>query len=112
MLLRALASKAMLARAAPVNVVLKRSFGAVAPGELSFSKKKNVRRRVFSSNTTFRFSFRLFCPSFFLTEMTIREAINSGIDEEMERDPTVFVIGEEVAQYQGAYKVSKALQHM
>jgi pyruvate/2-oxoglutarate/acetoin dehydrogenase E1 component len=38
--------------------------------------------------------------------MTIREAINSGIDEEMERDPTVFVIGEEVAQYQGAYKVS------
>jgi len=44
--------------------------------------------------------------------MTIREAINSGIDEEMERDPTVFVIGEEVAQYQGAYKVSKALQHM
>jgi hypothetical protein len=38
--------------------------------------------------------------------MTIREAINSGIDEEMERDPTVFVIGEEVAQYQGAYNVS------
>lgn len=111
MLLRALASKAMLARATPVNVVLKRSFGAVAPGELSFlEEKKNVRQE--SSNTIFLFSFRLFCPSFFLTEMTIREAINSGIDEEMERDPTVFVIGEEVAQYQGAYKVSKALQHM
>lgn len=42
-------------------------------------------------------------------EMTLREAINSAIDEEMERDPTVFVIGEEVAQYQGAYKVTKGL---
>jgi len=45
MLLRALASKAMLARAAPVNVVLKRSFGAVAPGELSFSKKKKRKTK-------------------------------------------------------------------
>ena len=41
--------------------------------------------------------------------MTLRDAINSAIDEEMERDPTVFVIGEEVAQYQGAYKVTKGL---
>jgi pyruvate dehydrogenase E1 component beta subunit len=42
-------------------------------------------------------------------EMTVREAINQGIDEEMERDPTVFILGEEVAQYQGAYKVTKGL---
>lgn len=41
--------------------------------------------------------------------MTVREAINQGIDEEMERDEDVFVIGEEVAQYQGAYKVTKGL---
>merc|ERR1719253_2016364 len=42
-------------------------------------------------------------------EMTVREAINQGIDEEMERDENVYVMGEEVAQYQGAYKVTKGL---
>ncbi|CAM9847369.1 unnamed protein product [Chrysoparadoxa australica] len=39
----------------------------------------------------------------------VREAINSALDEEMERDERVFVMGEEVAQYQGAYKVTKGL---
>lgn len=38
-------------------------------------------------------------------QMTVREALNSAIDEEMERDEKVFMMGEEVAQYQGAYKV-------
>jgi pyruvate dehydrogenase E1 component beta subunit len=42
-------------------------------------------------------------------DMTVREAICEGIDEEMERDEKVFIIGEEVAQYQGAYKVTKGL---
>lgn len=41
--------------------------------------------------------------------MTVREAINSAIDEEMERDYSVFLMGEEVGQYQGAYKISKGL---
>lgn len=39
--------------------------------------------------------------------MQVREAINQGLDEEMARDERVFLIGEEVAQYQGAYKVQK-----
>jgi len=42
-------------------------------------------------------------------EVPIREAINMAIDEEMARDEKVFIIGEEVAQYQGAYKVTKGL---
>jgi pyruvate dehydrogenase E1 component beta subunit len=42
-------------------------------------------------------------------EVPIREAINQAIDEEMARDDKVFIIGEEVAQYQGAYKVTKGL---
>jgi len=42
-------------------------------------------------------------------EMTVREALREAIAEEMERDPTVFLMGEEVAQYHGAYKVSKDL---
>ena len=37
--------------------------------------------------------------------MTVREALNSAMEEEMTRDETVFVMGEEVAQYNGAYKV-------
>ena len=38
-----------------------------------------------------------------------REAIREAIDEEMERDERVFLIGEEVGQYDGAYKVSQGL---
>ena len=41
--------------------------------------------------------------------MTVREAINQGMDEELERDEKVFLLGEEVAQYDGAYKVSRGL---
>lgn len=39
-------------------------------------------------------------------KMTVREALNSAMEEEMIRDDTVFIMGEEVAQYNGAYKVS------
>lgn len=42
-----------------------------------------------------------------LVEM--REAIRQAIDEEMTLDPTVFILGEEVAEYNGAYKVTKGL---
>lgn len=41
--------------------------------------------------------------------ITYREALNEALREEMERDPDVFLIGEEVAEYDGAYKVSKGL---
>jgi pyruvate dehydrogenase E1 component beta subunit len=41
--------------------------------------------------------------------MTMREALNQALAEEMQRDENVFLLGEEVAAYQGAYKVSKGL---
>jgi pyruvate dehydrogenase E1 component beta subunit len=41
--------------------------------------------------------------------MTIREALRDAMAEEMRRDPDVFLMGEEVAEYQGAYKVSQGL---
>src|SRR5271154_1228870 len=41
--------------------------------------------------------------------MTVREALRDAMAEEMRRDPTVFLMGEEVGQYQGAYKVSQGL---
>lgn len=37
--------------------------------------------------------------------MTVRDALNVAMEEEMLRDETVFVMGEEVARYNGAYKV-------
>lgn len=44
-----------------------------------------------------------------MQELEIREALRQAIDEEMTRDPNVFVLGEEVAEYNGAYKVTKGL---
>jgi pyruvate dehydrogenase E1 component beta subunit len=44
-----------------------------------------------------------------LTSMTVREALRDGMAEEMRRDETVFLMGEEVAEYNGAYKVSQGL---
>jgi pyruvate dehydrogenase E1 component beta subunit len=41
--------------------------------------------------------------------LTVREALRDAMAEEMRRDPSVFLMGEEVAQYQGAYKVSQGL---
>jgi pyruvate dehydrogenase E1 component beta subunit len=44
-----------------------------------------------------------------LVPMTMREALRDAMAEEMRRDPDVFVMGEEVAEYQGAYKVTQGL---
>jgi pyruvate dehydrogenase E1 component beta subunit len=41
--------------------------------------------------------------------MTVREALNLAMEEEMKADEKVFLLGEEVAKYNGAYKVSKGL---
>ena len=41
--------------------------------------------------------------------MTYREALNLALREEMRRDPRVFVMGEEVGLYDGAYKVTQGL---
>jgi pyruvate dehydrogenase E1 component beta subunit len=44
-----------------------------------------------------------------MVTMTVREALRDAMAEEMRRDETVFVMGEEVAEYQGAYKVTQGL---
>ncbi len=44
-----------------------------------------------------------------MATITYREALNQALAEEMERDPDVFLMGEEVGLYNGAYKVSKGL---
>lgn len=57
---------------------------------------RNLSRRSFSTTSQLAAAKNL----------TVRDALNSAIDEEMERDERVFILGEEVAQYDGAYKVS------
>jgi len=44
-----------------------------------------------------------------MTEIEVREAIRQAIDEEMMRDSSVFVMGEEVGLYNGAYKITKGM---
>ncbi|MBS0538571.1 MAG: pyruvate dehydrogenase complex E1 component subunit beta [Proteobacteria bacterium] len=44
-----------------------------------------------------------------MVKMTVREALRDAMAEEMRKDGNVFLMGEEVAQYQGAYKVSQGL---
>lgn len=39
-------------------------------------------------------------------KLLVREALNQALDEELGRDESVYLLGEEVAQYDGAYKVS------
>jgi pyruvate dehydrogenase E1 component beta subunit len=48
-------------------------------------------------------------PGTEMTSTTVREALRDAMAEEMRRDDRVFVMGEEVAQYQGAYKVTQGL---
>ncbi|MDA3887483.1 MAG: biotin/lipoyl-binding protein, partial [Allgaiera sp.] len=44
-----------------------------------------------------------------MKEMTVREALREAMAEEMRRDENVFLMGEEVAEYEGAYKISQGL---
>jgi len=44
-----------------------------------------------------------------MVKVTVREALRDAMAEEMRKDPRVFVMGEEVAEYQGAYKVTQGL---
>ncbi|HEY8751224.1 MAG TPA: pyruvate dehydrogenase complex E1 component subunit beta, partial [Tepidisphaeraceae bacterium] len=44
-----------------------------------------------------------------MPQIELREALRDAMTEEMDRDPNVFLIGEEVAEYNGAYKVSKGM---
>ncbi len=66
------------------------------------NRSRSLLATIFSSLCVF--------PSFF-HKITIRDAANQALDEELARDPRVIIIGEEVAQYDGAYKVSEQNKH-
>jgi hypothetical protein len=62
------------------------------------------------SLVTLTLTFAEPCTYIPLFQMTVREALNTAMEEEMLRDESVFVMGEEVARYNGAYKVSFGVQ--
>ena len=54
-------------------------------------------------STPFSYRCRNFATPSGVKEMTVRDALNDAMAEEMEQNEKVFIIGEEVAQYNGAY---------
>uniref|UniRef100_A0A1B6GEQ8 Pyruvate dehydrogenase E1 component subunit beta n=2 Tax=Cuerna arida TaxID=1464854 RepID=A0A1B6GEQ8_9HEMI len=82
----------------------------------SISSSKAELRASLTSTRMFKKTVELISRRGFATtrattaqQMTVRDALNSALDEEMERDERVFILGEEVAMYDGAYKVSRGL---
>lgn len=68
-----------------------------------------LRTRLLRTLPSLSRSFHTTIPTLSPTTLTCREALNSALDEELARDDRVFIIGEEVAEYDGAYKVTKGL---
>jgi hypothetical protein len=75
----------------PSSVGLEAALRNVAPNTKGLSPEKIQRLYATQSGDT--------------VQITVRDALNAAMAEEMERDPTIFLLGEEVAMYNGAYKV-------
>jgi pyruvate dehydrogenase E1 component beta subunit len=66
-------------------------------------------RAVPRATSTFALQSRTYSDSKGVKDYTVRDAINEALAEELESNDKVFILGEEVAQYNGAYKVTKGL---
>ena len=69
---------------------------AALPSTAQAPKQGNIVEQDLPDGTTFK-------------SQTVREAIREAMSEEMRRDETVYLMGEEVAEYQGAYKISQGM---
>lgn len=69
--------------------------------KMLLSNVRMLSRRAFSTS-----------PKLAAQKLTVRDALNQAIDEEMEKDDRVFLLGEEVAQYDGAYKVTQTMHQI
>ena len=69
---------------------------ATLPATAQAPKQGNIVEQDLPDGTTFK-------------SQTVREAIREAMSEEMRRDETVYLMGEEVAEYQGAYKISQGM---
>lgn len=68
-----------------------------------------LRRRMRQITPGAQFESPTFSKKFQMAELQLREAIREAMVEEMDRDESIFLIGEEVAEYDGAYKVSQGM---
>ena len=99
----------------PIAILLEEGEGADALGKVKAAAPKGDARPVLSvvENTTQSAPVVAAMPDEKaydkFVKLTVREALRDGMAEEMRRDPNIFLMGEEVAQYQGAYKVSQGL---
>ena len=57
-----------------------------------------------------KFSFAISQCFLYFKQITVRDALNMAMDEEIKRDDRVLLMGEEVAQYDGAYKVNTIMR--
>jgi pyruvate dehydrogenase E1 component beta subunit len=80
---------------------LKNNLNYISLANISF-KNKNLNKNNFVEKQFHKINKKNI-------SMTVRDALNSAIDEEIARDDDVFLMGEEVAKYNGAYKISKGL---
>ncbi len=88
----------------PQSIPAKAQNGFAAPAVMKHSEPERQERQpvVYDASSEVP-------PGTEMVEMTVREALRDAMAEEMRRDPSVFVMGEEVAEYQGAYKVTQGL---
>jgi|TARA_B110001450_G_scaffold203801_1_gene193382 pyruvate dehydrogenase E1 component beta subunit len=86
------AAPAATIASAPAPVLV----AASVPAQVQAPKQGNVVEQDLPEGTTFK-------------TQTVREAIREAMSEEMRRDQTVYLMGEEVAEYQGAYKISQGM---
>ena len=86
------AAPAATIASAPAPVLV----AASVPAQVQVPKQGNVVEQDLPEGTTFK-------------TQTVREAIREAMSEEMRRDQTVYLMGEEVAEYQGAYKISQGM---
>ena len=76
---------------------------------LSFGKIVSAIAKSNVGLSSFKRGFSVSSGNRYGKQITIRDAMNSAIDEEMDRDERVIVLGEEVGQYDGAYKITRNL---
>jgi pyruvate dehydrogenase E1 component beta subunit len=90
----------ILSDAAPATTIASApapvSVGASGQAQVQTPAQGNIVEQDLPEGTTFK-------------TQTVREAIREAMSEEMRRDQTVYLMGEEVAEYQGAYKISQGM---
>ena len=89
---------------APVAVV-----APVAPSAPVFQPGAEDLQELIPTKTAYSSVMQSEAPPIKTVKSTVRDALRDAMAEEMRRDEKVFLLGEEVAQYQGAYKISQGL---